>query len=136
MITANWGIEVHGIIEVPTLHSCSLIHKSVFKTAGLYDYNYYKGSAFREETDFYYRVKRAGFKLFFQSTAITYHYPQSSGGCFLSPFRNRFFEMRNHLLFIGKFYGFKTLFMVPSFLLYSSARAIQFFKGSSVHRNS
>jgi glycosyltransferase involved in cell wall biosynthesis len=125
MIRADFNIN-GGLVEVPTLHSCSLIYKAVFKDVGGYDYRRYKGTNFREETDFYFRTRRAGYKLFYQPKAVVSHRKVSVGGCRIPPFPSGYFEVRNHVLFITKFYGIMSIFMLPCYLTYVASHLGKF----------
>lgn len=119
-IYTNFNLYSHEPIEVPTLHACSLVNKEVFRKVGGFDEKLYKGTAHREETDFYYRARRAGFHLFFQPEAIAYHLKNPVGGCHegVSRVLHGYYFVRNNLLFLTRFYGLRAMFMIPSFLLF------------------
>jgi GT2 family glycosyltransferase len=120
-IYTNFGLNVESVIEVPTLHACSLVNKEVFKKVGGFDGQFYKGSAYREETDLYYRAKRSGFHLFFQPKAVGYHLISPIGGSHsgLSRAKHGYYFIRNHVLFLTRFYGLRASIMIPAFLLFT-----------------
>lgn len=67
--------------SVNRLHSNALFKKSIFEKVQ-YD-PWYRGNAFREETDFYLRVWDAGFKLWLIPDTLSYHLrstPMNSSG--------------------------------------------------------
>lgn len=106
---ANFSININTVVEVPTLHSLSLISRKVFSEVGLYDENYYKGNFLREETDLFLRATKKSYRIFYQPHAILYHFPVSVGGCRLPFWKSEYYNFRNHLLFLVRFYGIKTL---------------------------
>jgi GT2 family glycosyltransferase len=110
----NFGLESDVLQECPSLHACSLIPKSVFEDVGGYEENRYKGTYVREESDFYFQVKKRGYKLYFQSKAITYHKHVDSGGCRVNNLlANEYYLIRNYTLFTFKFYGIRSIYMIP-----------------------
>jgi GT2 family glycosyltransferase len=120
-IYTNFGLNAEGIIEVPTLHACSLVNKEVFEEVGGFDEELYKGFAYREETDLYYRAERSGFYLFFQSRALAYHLQSPIGGSHsgLSRAKHGYYFIRNHILFLTRFYKARISIMIPAFLLFT-----------------
>lgn len=129
MILADFGMN-GGLTEVPTLHSCSLISKAVFKDSGGYDWHRYRGTSFREETDLYFRMRRKGYRLFYQPAAIGFHKNVPSGGSRLPHFRGGYYEVRNHVLFLLKFWGIKTALMIPCYVVYVASRLKPFLSSS------
>jgi len=118
-IKVNFEINTYQPVEVPFLHSCSLIRRDALLTVGGYESKLYKGSYSREETDFYFRLRRKGYRLFFESNAIAYHHSGGLGGCILpSKFVGEFYNVRNHFLYLARFYGLSTVFYFPSFLAF------------------
>lgn len=112
----NWSSNTK-LTDVPFLHACSLISKDVFKQIGGYDTLLYKGNYIREESDMYFRAKDAGFKLFFQPKALAWHIHYSKGGCKKPLIQSNYYTIRNQSLFLTKFYGFKSIYMVPSYCI-------------------
>lgn len=116
-INSNFNIDKVTEVEVPTLHACCLISKNVFRDVGCYDHNLYRGTFYREETDLYFRAIREGYKLYYQSNAISFHRNISSGGCSSLPFRTIYYSVKNHILFLVRFYGLRTFMMIPCYLV-------------------
>ena len=112
----NWSSNTK-LTEVPFLHACSLISREVFNQIGGYDTMLYKGNYIREESDMYFRAKNEGFKLFFQPKALAWHIHYSKGGCKKPVIQSNYYTIRNQSLFLTKFYGFKSLYMVPSYCI-------------------
>lgn len=114
----NFGLESDVLQECPSLHACSLILKSVFEDVGGYEENRYKGTYLREESDFYFQVKKKGYNLYFQPKAITYHKHVDSGGCRSNNIVvGEYYHMRNHMLFVLKFYGLRSIYMIPFYIV-------------------
>lgn len=114
-IRKNWAFGISRVTEVPTLHACSLINREVFSEVGGYDNKLYKGNFLRDETDLYYRAGRAGFRFFLQPKAIAYHLFTPRGGCRKSPVMAEYYSIRNHTLFLARFYRLNALYMTASF---------------------
>jgi GT2 family glycosyltransferase len=96
---------------VPTLHACSLISKEAFQRVGGYDEKLYVGTHAKEEVDFYYRIRRRGYKVFFQPGSTIYHHHIHTGGCETNnALRVNYYEYRNSLLFFARFHGILYLF--------------------------
>lgn len=65
-----------GVHEVDHLYSSFLYRPNIV------NYKFDMSSvAFREETIFSHRLKRAGYRLIADTSIVTYHFKQSSGGC-------------------------------------------------------
>ncbi|MEM3360532.1 MAG: glycosyltransferase [Candidatus Bathyarchaeia archaeon] len=102
----NFGYDPGKIIEVPFLHACSLIPKTIFKIVGGFDEKLYLGTHAREEVDFYYRIRSKGYKLFFQPKSVLWHRHIACGGCEKnSMLKTLYYEYRNSMLFYARFYG-------------------------------
>jgi glycosyltransferase involved in cell wall biosynthesis len=112
----NWSSNAK-LIEVPFLHACSLISREVFNEIGSYNTTLYKGNYIREESDLYFRARKAGFKLFFQPKALAWHRHFSKGGCKMPVLQSNYYTIRNHSLFLTKFFGLKSLYMIPSYCI-------------------
>ncbi len=69
-------------IEAPFVHACSLMRRDTAR-AVLYDEGY-RGSAYREETDFYVRSAQMGSKIYYCPHTVCFHLPREVkklGGC-------------------------------------------------------
>jgi len=116
-IKCNFELNTSKPIEVETLHSCSLISRNAILRVGGFESKLYQGSYTREETDFYFRLRRNGYKLYFEPRAFARHYYGRIGGCILSSkFSQEYYNIRNHLMFLVRFYGLSAFFMFPCFM--------------------
>lgn len=97
---------------------CLLVHRSVFENIGLMDEKYFM---YYDDTDFCVRVNRAGFKIWYEASALLWHKVSSSSGGSESP-TSIYYGNRNRLYFIDKFYNRKLT--VTSF--YFLSRSIKF----------
>jgi len=118
-IRVNFQLDTGQPERVMFLHSCSLIRRDALLKVGGYERNLYMGSFSREESDFYFRLRNNSFNLFFEPKAITYHHSGGLGGCILSSkVKGEFYNVRNHLFYLLRFYGLSTVVFFPSFLLF------------------
>lgn len=104
-LTGSFNANSHGTMEVPFVHACALINKTIFSHLSYYEG--FKGNAFREETDFYMRCRAQGYRIGFTDRTEAYHLrnPKTrSGGCgnniqltykIRKHFNNFLFLMRN-----------------------------------------
>jgi GT2 family glycosyltransferase len=69
--SAQFDAKFDAPIKAPFLHTIALINRKVFQQA-TFDTRF-KGTALREETDFYLSAARAGFKIFLTPQAVCYH---------------------------------------------------------------
>lgn len=65
---------VNNPIEVPFCHACALVKTEVAKEI-LFDIGY-RGNAYREETDFFTRMTKKGYKIFYDSRGIQINLPK------------------------------------------------------------
>jgi GT2 family glycosyltransferase len=84
---------------------CLLIHKSVFEEIGLMDESYFM---YYDDTDFIVRCKKAGYKIWYESTASLWHKVSSSSGGSESKIAI-YYNNRNRLYFINKHYKIKVI---------------------------
>lgn len=99
-VYSNFDYNPRKLVEVPNLHSCSLISRNYFYKVGGFDEKLYTGTHAKEEVDFYFRMSRSGYKLFFQPATLIFHNHALVGGCEArKKLRVYFFELRNTLLF-------------------------------------
>ncbi len=118
-IRVNFQLDTGQPERVIFLHSCSLIRRDALLKVGGYERNLYMGIFSREESDFYFRLRNNSFNLFFEPKAITYHHSGGLGGCILlSKVKGEFYNVRNHLFYLLRFYGLSTVVFFPSFLLF------------------
>ena len=82
-----------------------MIKKEVFDSIGFFDERYF---LYYEDSDFCYRAKKAGFKVFYIPEAVVYHENAKSTGVG-SPLQD-YYITRNRMLFASKFLPFRTRF--------------------------
>jgi GT2 family glycosyltransferase len=105
-----------GTVEVPFLHAISLVKKEDFLSIGGFDETTYVGNRYREETDFFVRIRQTGKKLYFDPMAIAYHYYLKSGGQRSGFLRTEYYVILNHMKFLRKFYPSKCSRMLVCFV--------------------
>lgn len=129
-ITNNYMICLENTSEVVTLHACSLYPKTLLEVIGGYEEKAYIGNFYREETDLNFRIKKMGYKLYFQSNAVAHHNRIESGGCRTGLFiRNELYTIRNHLVFLLRIFGIKAIYMIPFYIIKYPLRALRFVTG-------
>lgn len=126
LIQGNFHIACNERKKIVAGHSCSLISKQAWKEIGGYEEKRYKGTNFREETDFYFRMGQKGYEIYFEPKALTYHHKHDTGGTHSSSWhRDDYFYARNHILFVLRFFKLQSIYMVPLFILYLLGRLIR-----------
>jgi len=81
------------------------VGREVFEKIGFFDDKYF---LYYEDSDFCFRAKKEGFKLFYAPKAIVYHENAKSTGLG-SPLQD-YFITRNRMIFASKFLPFRTRF--------------------------
>jgi glycosyltransferase involved in cell wall biosynthesis len=115
----NFSPEFKDLQEVPDIHARSLYPRSVLEQVGGYDEKRYQGNFLYEETDLNYRIRKKGYKFYFEPKAILYHKITSKGGCRVNTLRYGYFFILNHIKFVTKNYNLlQSLYMIPSFLFF------------------
>lgn len=123
-ITNNYTICPDNISEVITLHACSMYTKTLLETVGGYEEEAYIGNFVREETDLNFRIKRLGYKFYFQPDAIAHHNQVRAGGCRTGTLvRREIYTFRNHVVFLSRIFGLRCLYMIP---FYIASYSLQF----------
>jgi GT2 family glycosyltransferase len=103
-------------VEVPFLHVISLVKREDFLSIGGFDETTYVGNRYREETDFFVRIRQIGKKLYFDPNALAYHYSLKSGGQRSGFLKTEYYVILNHKKFLRKFYPSKCSRMLVSFM--------------------
>jgi N-acetylglucosaminyl-diphospho-decaprenol L-rhamnosyltransferase len=85
--------------------ACLLVRRSVFTQVGLLDEEYF---IYGDETDLQFRLKQAGWKVYYLPQATTIHY----GGRSMDRWRRRKMVYRGKLLFYKKNYGVLRAFLL------------------------
>lgn len=102
-----------------------LVKKSVIEKVGIHDPEYFM---YGEDTDWCYRVKKAGFGISYVPLVCVWHkHSASSGGGYNSFVA--YYQARNYLLFMRKHFSkYHLFFVVPffyfQFIIYQSVRAL------------
>ncbi|MBZ5501602.1 MAG: glycosyltransferase family 2 protein, partial [Acidobacteriia bacterium] len=94
---------------------CLLVRKEVFARIGLMDSRYF---VYLDDTDFCYRAKRAGLRLFYLPSARLLHKASSLTGGPESDFSVRY-RTRNQIYFMLKHLGlWRGLYYLPAFQIF------------------
>jgi len=119
IIYRNYHKDFDHVYEVGDVHACSLFPRSIFNHVGGYS-NLYSGNYLMQESDLHSRLRKSGYKLYFQPQAITYHTEAESGGCSVATrsWRSYYYLLRNHSIFLVRIFGIKAIYMLPCFLCY------------------
>ncbi len=126
LVRPGFDVNSNLPVSISTGHACSLISKEAWREIGGYEEKRYKGTNFREETDFYFRARQKGWELYFEPRAVIYHLKHDVGGCRLSSqLKDDYFYARNHILFVLRFYKLQSIYMIPSFILHLLSRLIK-----------
>jgi glycosyltransferase involved in cell wall biosynthesis len=124
----DFGIDTKQIKEVPDVHACSLYLKYALRKVGGYEENAYKGNYTCEEVDLNFRIRKIGFKLYFQPKAVVHHYKSEVGGVRLSSaYLTNYYMIRNHIIFIFRNFGIKSFYMIPLYLFHLINLLIKYF---------
>ena len=121
-VTGSFNIETQKILELPIIHGYSLISKKAFLEVGGFDEKTYKGNYWREETDLWLRMKKKGYKLYYQPKAKIYCQKGTTQGGQWSNVKEslllyEYYVLRNHRAFLKKFYRKKSYLMLPPFVM-------------------
>lgn len=113
LVFQNFTQESQTICLSDVLPPWSLYSKSAISTVGNYDaksYNMFNYS--HEETDMFIRLRRAGYKLFYQSKAISQHKHANKGGTRTSQIRYYYYFVGSHMAYLIKNYHWKAAYMI------------------------
>lgn len=113
----NFIPEFKYLCEVDDVHSCSLYPREVFREVGGFNGKRFKGNYLYEETDTNIRIRRSGYKFYFEPRAVMHHKIYESGGCRTAFLKYVYYFVKNHILFVAGNYQLKALYMLPSFFL-------------------
>jgi glycosyltransferase involved in cell wall biosynthesis len=118
----DYGIDSKETIEVPFAHASCLIPRKLFNEVGHFDSKNYIGNYWREETDFQFRLRRRGYKIFYEPKAVMMHHADQMGGSYssykglFSGLKHEYYTIHNHTIFLLKNMGYKFLYMSPFFI--------------------
>ncbi|MBI5680851.1 MAG: glycosyltransferase family 2 protein [Methanobacterium sp.] len=130
LIYRNFSADFKEVIEVNDCHSCSLYPKNIYDEFR-YEENAYKGSYTGEESDFHFKLTKKGYKLYFQPEAIMFHNVESEGGCRLPLYSWSYYFIRNHIIFLIRNFGIKSVYMAPYFLLFVLYAILHYYLGEN-----
>lgn len=121
-VTGSFNIETKKTLELPIIHGYSLVNKKAFLQVGGFDEKTYKGNYWREETDLWLRMKKRGYKLYYQPRAKIYCQKGTIQGGQWSNVKESLllyecYVLRNQRAFLKKFYGKKAYLMLPPFII-------------------
>jgi len=136
-VTGSFNIETQKILELPIIHGYSLTSKKAFLEVGGFDAKTYKGNFWREETDLWLRMKQKGYKLYYQPKAKIYCQKGTiQGGQWSNVEENllryEYYVLRNHSVFLKKFYGKKSYLMLPPFVIRRFLERLSQFLGTEL----
>jgi GT2 family glycosyltransferase len=117
VIHYNFVPSFGTVQEVPSVHACSLYRAEALREVGGYDSSTYRGNYLYEEADLNIQLTKIGYRLFFQPEAVMHHQPVYGGGCRVDTMRYAYYFALNHTKFLLKNFGFRSVWMVPSFFL-------------------
>jgi len=110
-------------IEIP---ACSLYSKDVLNRVRGYAEDVFKGNYMYEGTDLNFRIRKMGYKLFFQPIAQMHHKTIGQGGCKLPFCKWSYYFVYNHLIFLIRNFGFKSFYMIPCFFAFSAFTLLKY----------
>lgn len=114
----NFSPDFREPLQVEELHSSSMYPIEVLKRIGGYEERLYQGNYICEETDLHARIRKKGYKLFFEPRAILQHKPTASGGCRIDSIRYGYFYVRNQCIFTIRHSGARAIIQVPALILF------------------
>jgi len=119
----NYGQDPGSVLKVDMGHACCLYPVDQLRNIGGYEEKAYKGTYCREESDLNMRLINLGFKFYFQPAAVADHNRVSTGGCRLSGrLKQTYYYARNHIVFLLRNFGIRSIYMIPFFLIEFSRR--------------
>jgi glycosyltransferase involved in cell wall biosynthesis len=120
IIYRNYDKDFERVYEVEDVHACSLFPRNVFGRVGGYSKLYNTANYILQESDLHFRLRKYGYKLFFQPLSITYHEEAESGGCSVPArrWRSYYYLARNQCIFLVRIFGARAMYMIPCFFGY------------------
>lgn len=123
LIYRNFSTDFKEIIKVEDCHSCSLYPKEIFDKFK-YEEKSYKGTYTGEESDLHFRLNKAGYNLYFQPLAVMNHKVKDQGGCRLHFYLWSYYFVRNHIIFVGRNFEYKSVYIIPYFIFYVALTSV------------
>ncbi len=107
-----------GLSKVPALHAYALFPRNaVLGIGGFWDK--LRGSNWRIESDLYFRLRRAGYELFYEPQAVLHPRIASTGGSRVGRLQNDYFLLLNHAIYLARNYGARSAYMILAYTLMS-----------------
>ena len=123
----NFAID-GKMVETVLLPSWSLFTRDALNKIGGYEYRAYNRFNYsHEETDMFTRLRKAGYKLFFQPKAVAHHKHETRGGTRASPIKYYYYYLGAHIIFLVRNFGWRAMYMIPAclvFITYGVIRSI------------
>ena len=119
LLYQNYGWDCGEVKETMLVPSWSLFDRAALMEVGGYEgkvYNRFNYS--HEETDFFVRLRKAGYKLYFQPKAVAHHNHEARGGTRTSGVKYFYYYLGAHLVFLARNYGWGAAYMIPACLLF------------------
>lgn len=113
LIYRNMAMVSDKVLETDIVSSWSLFDKKAILEIGRYSTIYNKIVGYsHEETDLFVRLRKHGYKLYYQSKALAYHKHSSKGGTRVGQIRYAWNYVAAHTIFLLKNYGIKAIYML------------------------
>lgn len=122
----NFALDGGEVMETVLVPSWSLFSKKALDEIGGYEeraYNRFNYS--HEETDFFLRLRKNGYKLYFQPGAVAHHQHESRGGTRTSPVRYYYYFLGAHIAFLLRNFGWQSAYMIPACLLFMACSVVR-----------
>jgi hypothetical protein len=106
----DWPHNDSRQVEQPPI-TCFMIRREVIKVVGLLDSNFF---IYFNDPDWCYRIKKAGFKIFFTTQAKVIHYGEES----VKKNKDRYYHWhKDRIYYYRKHFGLYSVFLIKFILL-------------------
>lgn len=112
-------------VQVRACPSVFAMRRDVLEKVGYYDEKYI-GNCYREETDLQLRIVRSGHKIVYTPKTFCFHFRfegKTEGNRAMNQIKYEYYTLRNHFLFLRKFYSQRVL---PMFFLFVPYRYLYY----------
>jgi glycosyltransferase involved in cell wall biosynthesis len=127
-IYENFTLDCGDVTETMAVPAWSLFTRDALKAVGGYAekaYNWLNDS--QVEAEFVIRLRKKGYKLYFQPRAVSHHQHAASGGTRTSSIKYYCYYLVAHIILLLRNFGWKSIYMIPAcllFIVYGVARSI------------
>ena len=127
-IYENFALDCNDAVETVAVPAWSLYTRDALRAIKGYEekaYNWLNNS--QVEAEFVVKLRKKGYKLYFQPRAVAYHKHEARGGTRTSPLKYYCYYLVAHIIFLLRTFGWKSTYMIPAcflFIGYSVARSI------------